>query len=48
MSWRDNGVLGKQAVWSVVFIDLEKGPQGGRLALSCDLDEELLLGGLEL
>lgn len=37
---RDDAVLGKLAVWSVVFIDLEKGPQGGRLVLSYDLDEK--------
>lgn len=33
---RDNDVL----VWSVVFIDLEKSPQGGGRVLSCDLDEK--------
>ena len=37
---RDNGILGKLAVWSVVFIHLEKGPQGGRWVLSCDLEME--------
>lgn len=43
---RDNGVLGKLAGWSVAFIDLEKGPQGGRWVLSCDLEmeRELLWG----
>lgn len=43
---RDNGVLGKLAVWSVIFIDLEKGPQGDRLVLSYDLDEKRVVVGL--
>lgn len=37
---RDNGILGKLAGWSVAFIDLEKGSQGGRWVLSCDVEME--------